>query len=282
MFKIGEFAKLSGVTVKTLRHYDALGLLKPARVDEESGYRYYSSEQLLTIRRIAGFKEQGLTLEMMRPLLTGPASSAQAERTLLVKRQELELQIREAQRQIAEIDERLLRIERDSAVQEEGEFSFRSVRPVLVASIRESVPKGQLCLLLDELKRYVRSHGEESDSELTIVWHSRADCDEEPSDTEVAVPVSRFIPNSPRVTIYHLPGMEEAASYIHRCDPYTNDCTGIEALRTWMANQGYRALENHPFREIYLTADKDIYGQQRKAELVVPVERIYKKMGIYS
>ncbi len=39
MFKIGAFAKLSGVTVKTLRHYDELGLLKPARVDEESGYR---------------------------------------------------------------------------------------------------------------------------------------------------------------------------------------------------------------------------------------------------
>lgn len=37
MFKIGEFAKLSGVTVKTLRHYDEIGLLKPARVDEESG-----------------------------------------------------------------------------------------------------------------------------------------------------------------------------------------------------------------------------------------------------
>jgi len=40
LFKIGAFAKLSGVTVKTLRHYDELGLLKPARVDEESGYRF--------------------------------------------------------------------------------------------------------------------------------------------------------------------------------------------------------------------------------------------------
>jgi len=276
MFKIGEFAKLSGVTVKTLRHYDALGLLKPARVDEESGYRYYSSEQLLTIRRIAGFKEQGLTLEMMRPLLAGPASSAQAERTLLLKRQELELQIQDAQRQIAEIDERLLRIERHSAVQEEGKFSFRSVGPVLVASIRESLPKGQLCLLLDELKQYVRSHGEEQDRELTVVWHSRSNCDEEPSDIEVAVPVSRLIPNSRRVTIHQMPGMEEAASYIHRCDPYTNHCTGMEALRTWMANEGqvYRPIEKQPVREIYLTADKDIYGQQRMAELIVPVERI--------
>lgn len=274
MFKIGEFAKLSGVTVKTLRHYDSLGLLKPTRVDEETGYRYYSPEQLLTIRRIEGFKEQGLTLEMMRPLLAGPDSSARAERTLLMKRQELELQIRDAQRQIAEIDERLLGIERHSLVHEEGKFSFRSVEPVLVASIRESLPKDQLCLLLDELKRYVRSLGEESDSELTIVWHSKANGEEEPSDIEVAVPVSRWIPSSRKVTVHPMPGLEEAASYIHRCDPYTHLCTGTEALHTWMANQGYRPVEKQPVREIYLTADKDIYGRQRMAELIVPVERI--------
>lgn len=40
MLKIGDFAKRSGVSVKTLRYYDELGLLKPARVDERSGYRY--------------------------------------------------------------------------------------------------------------------------------------------------------------------------------------------------------------------------------------------------
>jgi len=274
MLKIGAFAKLSGVTVKTLRHYDELGLLNPARVDEESGYRFYTAEQLLTIRRIAGFKEQGLTLEMMRPLLTEPDSQTQAERTFLEKRKELELQIQEAQRQIAEIDERLLRIERHTAAPEEGKFSLRSVDPVLVASVRESLPKGQLCLLLDELKRYVRSHGEESDREMTIVWHRRANCDEEPSDIEVAIPISKSIPSSHRVTIHQLPGLKEVASYIHRCDPYKDNCGASEVLRAWIAKEGYRAIETIQIREIYLTSDKDIYGQLRLAEAVVPVEQI--------
>ncbi len=274
MYKIGAFAKLSGVTVKTLRHYDELGLLKPARVDEESGYRFYTADQLLTIRRIAGFKKQGLTLEMMRPMLRGPSSLTQAECTLLERRKQLELQVQEARRQIAEIDERLVRIERHAAAAEEGMFSIRSVEPVLVASIRESLPKGQLCLLLDELKQYVRSHGEESDSELTIVWHSRADCDEEPSDIEVAVPVSNQISSNLRVKIHQLSGMEKAASYIHRCDPYKENCTATEALRRWIANESYRPIENLPFREIYLTSDKDIYGQLRMAEAIVPVERV--------
>ena len=54
MFKIGEFSKLSQVSVKALRHYDALGLLKPARVDRFTGYRYYSADQLPRLYRITG------------------------------------------------------------------------------------------------------------------------------------------------------------------------------------------------------------------------------------
>ncbi|GAA0136195.1 MerR family transcriptional regulator [Paenibacillus sp. YSY-4.3] len=274
MFKIGAFAKLGGVTVKTLRHYDELGLLKPVRVDEESGYRYYRADQLLTLRRIAGFKEQGLTLEAMRPLLIGPASPMDAERMLLEKRKELERQIEEAQRQIAEVDERLDRIAWDGAAAKEGTFLFRSLEPVLVASIRETLPRSQLCLLLDELKQYVGSHGEEPDGRLTIVWHSRADCGEEPSDIEVAISIPKSIQSSGRVMIHQLPGIKEAASYIHQCNPYIDDCKAIEALGVWIASEGYRPIEQIPFREIYLTSDKDIYGQYRMAEAVVPVERI--------
>lgn len=273
MFKIGAFANLSDVTVKTLRHYEELGLLKPAQVDEESGYRFYTAEQLLTIRRIAGFKEQGLTLEMMRPLLMGPSSLTQAECTLLEKRNQLELQIQDAQRQIVGINERLVRIERHAVAAEEGRFSIRSMEPVLVASIRETLPKGQLCLLLDELKQYVRSQGEESDRELMIVWHRRTDCDEKPSDIEVAIPVSNSIPGSTRVKIHQLPGVKKAASYIHRCDPYKNNCNASEAMRAWIASEGYRPIETIPVREVYLTPDQDIYGQLRMAETVVSVER---------
>jgi len=274
MFKIGAFAKLSGVTVKTLRHYDELGLLKPAHVDEQSGYRFYTAEQLLTIRRIAAFKEQGFTLETMRPLLTGSTSLTQAERTLLEKRKQLERQIQEAQRQIAEVDERLVRIDRNAAAAEREKFSLRRLEPTLVASVRETVPKGDLCLLLDELKQYVRSQGEESDKEMTIVWHRRAERDEEASDIEIAIPIRKAIPGSPRVKVHALPGVSEAASYVHRCDPYKDDCRASEALRTWIANEGYRPIETLPVREIYLTSDKDIYGRLRMAEAIVPVERI--------
>lgn len=272
MIKIGAFAKLSGMTVKTLRHYDELGLLKPAYVEENSGYRYYTADQLLTIRRIEGFKEQGLTLEMMRPLLTGAVSLTEAERTLLEKRNELESQIQKAQRQLEEIDERLVRMEMYGGT-EEARFSLRSVEPVLVAAVRRVLPKGQLCLLLDELKQYVRSQGEDSDREVTIVRHSQANGEDELADIEVAIPVSKMIPASPSVKIYHLPGVKDAIVYTHRCDPYQNSCKANEMLRLWAAQEGYLPLESLPVREVYLTPDKDIYGQLRMAEMILPIDR---------
>ncbi len=57
MLRIGEFSKLSRVTVKALRWYDEAGLLAPDEVDEETGYRYYALAQLPTLNRILALKE---------------------------------------------------------------------------------------------------------------------------------------------------------------------------------------------------------------------------------
>ncbi len=63
VLKIGEFSRLSQVTVKTLHHCDELGLLQPAHIDQFTGYRYYTVEQLPRIHRIMALKELGLSLE---------------------------------------------------------------------------------------------------------------------------------------------------------------------------------------------------------------------------
>lgn len=69
MFAIGEFARLAQVTVKTLRYYDEAGLLKPAHVDRDSGYRYYKASQLPRLNRILVLKELGFSLDQIATLL---------------------------------------------------------------------------------------------------------------------------------------------------------------------------------------------------------------------
>ena len=69
MLKIGEFSKLSRVSVRMLRHYDEVGLLAPSEVDPMTGYRYYSERQLITAGRIAALRALGFGLSETRELL---------------------------------------------------------------------------------------------------------------------------------------------------------------------------------------------------------------------
>lgn len=62
MLRIGEFSKLSRVSIRMLRHYDEIGLLKPAEIDRFTGYRYYNPDQLPVIGRITALKDMGFQL----------------------------------------------------------------------------------------------------------------------------------------------------------------------------------------------------------------------------
>ena len=70
MLKIGDFSKLSRVSIRMLRHYDEINLLKPIKVDDVTGYRYYSEEQLLVMARIHVLKDMGFGLSVVREALT--------------------------------------------------------------------------------------------------------------------------------------------------------------------------------------------------------------------
>jgi DNA-binding transcriptional MerR regulator len=71
MFSIGEFARLGTVSVRTLRHYDEIGLLHPAKVDSNTGYRSYAADQLGQLNRIMALKDLGFSLEQTRKLVSG-------------------------------------------------------------------------------------------------------------------------------------------------------------------------------------------------------------------
>lgn len=62
MFKISEFSRFTRVSVKMLRHYDEIGLLRPAHIDPVNNYRYYSADQLPRLNRIIALKDLGFSL----------------------------------------------------------------------------------------------------------------------------------------------------------------------------------------------------------------------------
>ncbi len=104
MLKIGEFSKLSRVSVRMLRHYDEIGLLKPAEIDRFTDYRYYSEEQLPTVCRITALKDMGFSLAEIVRILAVYDDREQLERFFAARQRELEAVSRDTAHKLTLLD----------------------------------------------------------------------------------------------------------------------------------------------------------------------------------
>ena len=108
MYRIGAFSKLAKITVKALRYYDRVGLLRPAFVDSATSYRYYTEEQLETARAILMYRAAGMANDDIAAILCGGDAAA----LLAARRQYLMTAIQDMTRQAEEIEHMLNRSDR--------------------------------------------------------------------------------------------------------------------------------------------------------------------------
>ncbi len=139
MFKIGEFSRLGCVTIETLRHYDAVGLLNPEKVHPTTGYRYYTARQLKTLHQIIALKDVGLSLEEIAHILRDNPPLDKLRQLLSDQLDLTENTIKAAQHRRALILTRLnhLFLEENMPAYE---VTLKSIEPHIIASIREVVP----------------------------------------------------------------------------------------------------------------------------------------------
>lgn len=101
MFKIGDFSKMSKVTIKALRYYEKEGLIKPSYIDESNGYRYFESKQLLDISRIVSLKQIGLSIDEIKSIFNNKSS---LDEILKNKKRQIENAIFEYNYQLSKIN----------------------------------------------------------------------------------------------------------------------------------------------------------------------------------
>lgn len=104
LLKIGELAQLAGVSPKALRIYESKNLIKPVKIDEENGYRYYSANQVKDVEALLEWKDMGFSLKEIKMLLSGQYSKEDIELVLEAKKKEWQEKIWVAQARINEID----------------------------------------------------------------------------------------------------------------------------------------------------------------------------------
>lgn len=268
MLKIGDFSALTQVSVKTLRYYDDLGLLKPVHVDRSSSYRYYSASQLPRLHRILALRDLGFPLEQISTLLEEGVSAEQLRGMLMLRQSEQEVRVREEQERLARLAARLRLIEREGNM--DKEVVLKEVAPQWIASVRGIIPAySAVGMLYGEL---FGTLGPAAMGGLPVaLWHD-GEHKESDIDGEAGVYLKHPVGARGRVKVYELPATK-AASVIHH-GAYTRLSEAYDALLRWVEVNGYRIAG--PVREIYLQCSQPVRQDDESyvTEIQVPIERV--------
>jgi DNA-binding transcriptional MerR regulator len=254
MLKIGDFARFTGVTIKTLHHYDDIGLLKPAQVDRFSGYRYYSVEQMDRLNRILALKDLGFSLDQISLFVDQTLPVAEIRGMLKLRQVELEEQIAETETRLNRVEARLQMIEQEGQPQQH-EVVVKSVDAVRVLSYREVVPDtGSISPFFLNVATALEQNHIVSTGPWMALYH-QGDFRQTDLDLEAAIPVAPVV-NGPiplsgdrEMTIRILPA-ELVATVMCRMCQQVDVYETSKALWDWIEQNGYRILDS-PSRELY-------------------------------
>ncbi|MFJ3900626.1 MerR family transcriptional regulator [Streptomyces sp. NPDC090025] len=272
MFTIGDFARHGRVSVRMLRHYDAVGLLRPAHVDPYSGYRFYSADQLARLNRVIALKDLGFTLEQVGAILDERVDAAELRGMLRLRRAELETALDEARTRLAQVGARL------RAIEEEGHMSTHDVVAKKIPAVRiaelSAVAAGfepeaitpVIGPLYDELCDRLAAAGVTGFGPGIAYYE-----DAGKGDGSIVVHAGMTVPEgtvAEGVEVRVLPAIEEAATIVHR-GSMDDILPTAQALAAWIDTNGYRSAGYA--RELYLECPQDPAGWV--TEIQEPVTR---------
>lgn len=139
MLKIGDFSKLARISIRMLRHYDEIGLLKPEKIDSVSGYRYYSEAQLPLAGRISALKMMGFSLSMVSEILQSYEEPETLKEFLVLKREELQEQADELNQRLLLLDNTIQLLRKDDEMMK-YDVTLKAMPQRYVASVRQIIP----------------------------------------------------------------------------------------------------------------------------------------------
>src|SRR5207247_1904354 len=137
MFSIGEVARHGRVSVRMLRHYDAIGLIRPACVDAATGYRFYEASQLDELNRVIALKDLGFTLQQVQAILEEKVSAAELRGMLKLRRAEIQATIDAETTRLARVEARLMTIEDGARVPAAVPAAAASLQGVSIVDLPE-------------------------------------------------------------------------------------------------------------------------------------------------
>jgi DNA-binding transcriptional MerR regulator len=269
MFTIGEFSKISGIPVRTLRFYHEKGLLVPSAVDIETGYRSYDEWNEEVARVIVALRNLEFSLDDIAEILAGATDDADIlehlERQRLAVADRLQ-HFRDVLQHIDQIISEQRRAREETKMTADGyEIQEQRLGPILVAGARMTGRYEQIGDGLGKLYRRVGRHV--AGKPLCLYY----DCEyrEENADFEPCIPLKKTV-NVDGVSVRELPG-GTFVTLIHR-GPYQELGRSYARVLKYAKDRGYEVTL--PTREVYLKGPGMIFrGNPKKylTEIQLPV-----------
>lgn len=262
MLTIGEFSRLGHISARMLRHYDALGLLRPAHVGAENGYRYYDSSQLADLAKIEKLKGYGFALSDIPPLLA--LSDGELARRIHARRLQAHRELTQMRRNIRRMEEDVLRME---------ELGMESYPVILmdcpayrVFGLRRTIDVSQTHELFEDLKKEMEKNGLRRAGFTQQMYHGK-EFSYEAMDVEAQAQVEGDGPG-----VRAIPASQYAA--VTHTGPYESLKYAYDALAKWLGEHPeYRVCG--PAVERYLKDEDSVESREElETGVLFPVEKI--------
>ncbi|MBR3503401.1 MAG: MerR family transcriptional regulator [Clostridia bacterium] len=270
MLKIGEFSKLSRISVRMLRHYDEIGLLKPAEIDRFTDYRYYREDQLPTAGRIAALRDMGFSLADIVKILAVYDDRTQLERFFAARREELEALLRETAHKLTLLDAARKRLRKEEDMN--YNVTIKTIPERYAATVQMTIPRyedeGRIWGVLAE--ETGRMKLVEADPCLCAVSYLDGEYKEENVEMMAWKTVKGSYPDTAHVKFRTLPEVTVAScvykgSYAQIVDVYA-------AVIAWMEANGYEAAG--PMFNIYHVSPHETQNPDEfVTEICYPVKK---------
>ena len=253
MLGIGDFARHGHVSVRMLRHYNAIGLLQPAYVDRVTGYRFYEARQLSRLNRIVALKGLGFTLQQVQSILDEEVSVEELRGMLRLRQAELQSQIATDTARLAQVEARLRIIEREGTMPAD-EVQIKRIPGVRVAELTATAASFEpesigpvIQPLYNELFGRLDRAGLTSSGPYIAYYEDSPDGDG--IFVHATIPVDAGPGEDHNFVIVDLPEIEQAATIVHR-GSMDNVMLTIQTLARWIDANGYRSVGYN--RELYI------------------------------
>lgn len=266
--KIGDFARLGQVSVRMLRHYDEIGLLRPESVDPWTGHRRYRTAQLARLNRIVALKDLGLTLEQVSQVLADEVSTEQLRGMLRLRQAELNAEMNRGRTRLAGIAYRLRLIESEEQMSEASSGCVVKTAPAMRLAVRTATAGSQpeiaemMGPLFGAVAAAVTRTGACTETGVAIYGAGEDTLSITAGYLYDGAPATGFeileLPETEVAALVHLGDMEDIAS-------------AWQTLHAWIEANDY--VPTGPPRAVYLEAPGEDPAPDWVTELQQPVRR---------